>query len=229
MRRLVPHQTNIVTTSRCAQIVRSPANGGLTGASIQSGGYITKTNQNLGEGTIDGIDLDANYRLPLQRWGALFFTLNGSYLLKDETTPYKGAHTYDCSGLFGAVCQTVTPKWRHVARANWETPWNVAITLSWRYIGKVSLDQNSPDPTLNLASFGVYDSFNREIPGYSYLDLAVAWNVWKEVQIRGGINNLLDKDPPVVTSEISAGGAANTYETYDLLGRQVYLAVTAKF
>jgi outer membrane receptor protein involved in Fe transport len=49
------------------------------------------------------------------------------------------------------------------------------------------------------------------------------------VQIRGGVNNLLDKDPPVVTSEITAGGAANTYETYDLLGRQVYLAVTAKF
>jgi outer membrane receptor protein involved in Fe transport len=101
--------------------------------------------------------------------------------------------------------------------------------LSWRYIGKVSLDQNSADPTLNFASFGVYDSFNREISGYSYLDLAVAWNAYKGVQIRGGVNNLLDKDPPVVTSEITAGGAANTYETYDLLGRQVYLAVTAKF
>ncbi len=213
----------------CAQIVRSPANGGLTGASIQSGGYIIQTNQNLGEGMVDGIDLDANYRLPLQGWGTLAFTLNGSYLLTDKTTPYKGAHTYDCSGLFGAVCQTVTPKWRHVARANWATPWDVDITLSWRYIGKVSLDQNSQDPTLNLASFGVYDNFNREIPGYSYLDLAVAWNVWKGVQIRGGVNNMLDKDPPVVTSEITAGGAANTYETYDMLGRQVYLAVTAKF
>jgi outer membrane receptor protein involved in Fe transport len=99
----------------------------------------------------------------------------------------------------------------------------VDLTLSWRYIGKVSLDQNSSDPTLNFASFGVYDSFNREIPGYSYLDLAVAWNVYKGVQIRGGVNNLLDKDPPVVTSEITAGGAANTYETYDLLGRQVCL------
>jgi iron complex outermembrane recepter protein len=213
----------------CAQIVRSVANGGLTGASIASGGYLIQTNQNIGAVLIDGIDLDVNYKLPLDAWGSVAFALNGSYLIKDATTPYSGAHTYDCAGLFGAVCQTVTPKWRHVARASWETPWNVDLTLSWRYIGKVSLDQNSSDPTLNFASFGVYDQFNREIPGYSYLDLAAAWNVYKGVQIRGGINNLLDKDPPVVTSEITAGGAANTYETYDLLGRQVYLAVTAKF
>jgi outer membrane receptor protein involved in Fe transport len=213
----------------CAQIVRSASNGGLTGASIASGGYLIQTNKNIGAVLIDGIDLDVNYKLPLDAWGSVGFALNGSYLIKDATTPYSGAHTYDCAGLFGAVCQTVTPKWRHVARASWETPWNVDLTLSWRYIGKVSLDQNSSDPTLNFASFGVYDQFNREIPGYSYLDLAAAWNVYKGVQIRGGINNLLDKDPPVVTSEITAGGAANTYETYDLLGRQIYLAVTAKF
>ena len=213
----------------CSQIVRSAANGGLTGASIASGGYIIQTNQNIGEVLIDGIDLDMNYKLRLNAWGSALFSMNGSYLIKDATTPYSGANTYDCAGLFGAVCQTVTPKWRHVARATWESPWNVDLTLSWRYIGKVALDQNTNDPTLNFASFGVYDQFNREIPAYNYLDLAVAWNVYKGVQIRGGINNLLDKDPPVVTSEITAGGAANTYETYDLLGRQVYLAVTAKF
>jgi outer membrane receptor protein involved in Fe transport len=137
--------------------------------------------QNIGAQLLEGIDLDATYKLPLPKLGNASFTINGSYLLKDAITPYAGANTYDCSGL------------------------------------------------LNFASFGVYDSFNREISGYSYLDLAVAWNVYKGVQIRTGVNNLLDKDPPVVTSEITAGGAANTYETCDLLGRQVYLAVTAKF
>lgn len=43
------------------------------------------------------------------------------------------------------------------------------------------------------------------------------------------VNNILDKDPPIVTSEITAGGANNTYETYDTLGRQLFLALTAKF
>ena len=47
--------------------------------------------------------------------------------------------------------------------------------------------------------------------------------------MRAGINNLLDKDPPLITSEIVAGGAANTFETYDTLGRQLFVAFTAKF
>jgi iron complex outermembrane recepter protein len=213
----------------CSQIVRSPANGGLTGASVASGGYIIQTNQNLGQAEIDGLDLDANYKFPLPAYGTLLFTLNGTYLLHDKTTPYKGAHTYDCAGLFGPACQTVTPKWRHVVRADWESPWNVDVTLSWRFIGKVQLDSNTSDPTLGGSTFANYDSFNRELANYSYLDLNIAWNVWRGVQIRGGVNNLLDKDPPLVTSELTAGGAANTYETYDLLGRQLYLAVTAKF
>jgi outer membrane receptor protein involved in Fe transport len=49
------------------------------------------------------------------------------------------------------------------------------------------------------------------------------------VQLRAGVNNLFDKNPPIVTSEITAGGQANTYETYDTLGRQLYAAFTAKF
>jgi hypothetical protein len=32
-----------------------------------------------------------------------------------------------------------------------------------------------------------------------------------------------------VTSEITAGGANNTFEVYDALGRQVFLGFTAKF
>jgi iron complex outermembrane receptor protein len=57
----------------------------------------------------------------------------------------------------------------------------------------------------------------------------VSWNVLKQLQLRAGVNNLFDKNPPIVTSEITAGGQANTYETYDTLGRQLYAAFSAKF
>jgi iron complex outermembrane receptor protein len=49
------------------------------------------------------------------------------------------------------------------------------------------------------------------------------------VQIRAGANNVLDKDPPLVNTDIVANGAANTYSTYDLFGRQLFLAFTARF
>ncbi len=47
--------------------------------------------------------------------------------------------------------------------------------------------------------------------------------------MRLGINNILDKDPPLGTVEVVGGGAANTYSTYDVMGRQVFMSVTAKF
>jgi hypothetical protein len=40
---------------------------------------------------------------------------------------------------------------------------------------------------------------------------------------------VLDKDPPVVDTLIVANGAANTYSIYDLFGRQLFVAFTAKF
>jgi hypothetical protein len=40
---------------------------------------------------------------------------------------------------------------------------------------------------------------------------------------------VLDKDPPIINTDIVAGGSANTYSTYDLFGRQLLVALTAKF
>jgi hypothetical protein len=40
---------------------------------------------------------------------------------------------------------------------------------------------------------------------------------------------VLDKDPPLINSFIAPGGQANTYDSYDLFGRQLFVAFTAKF
>jgi iron complex outermembrane receptor protein len=213
----------------CGELVRSPTTGGLVGNSIASGGYIKQTNINVGAASVSGIDLQAGYKLDLPpALGSLALTMNGAYLLKTTLTPLPGAHTYDCAGLFGATCQTINPRWHHIFRTTWLTPWDVTASLSWRYIGRVGLDNNDSDPTLHYASFGAYDHFNSHLPAISYLDLGATWNVWKSLELRAGINNVLDKDPPLATFEIVAGGAANTYSTYDQLGRQVFLAFTAK-
>jgi hypothetical protein len=93
----------------------------------------------------------------------------------------------------------------------------------------VSQDNNNGDPTLHFATFGAYDFYNATIPSYSYLDLEATWNVNKVLQIRAGANNILDKDPPVINTDIVSGGAANTYSIYDMFGRQLFVAFTAKF
>jgi iron complex outermembrane receptor protein len=214
----------------CNQIVRQPKTGSLNGNSVAGGGYVIQENYNLGTAVNSGVDVQLNYKLDLpQRFGDVVFGLNGTYLLHNETTTLPGSPSYDCAGLFGFTCQTVNPRWRHLLRTTWETPWHVSGSITWRYIGAVSQDNDSSDPTLHFSTFNGYDFVNARIPAFNYLDLEATWNVNGIVQIRAGANNLLDKDPPLVNTDIVAGGAANTYSTYDLFGRQLFLAFTARF
>ena len=216
--------------SYCSQIVRAPSTGSLNGNSTTSGGYVIQKNYNLGTAVNSGVDAQMSYRVDLPPgFGGVSFALNGTYLLHNQAQPLPAAASYDCAGLFGVTCQTVNPRWHHLLRATWDTAWDVSASLTWRYIGKVEQDNNTDDPTLHYSYWGAYDYFNARIPAFNYLDLEATWNVNKILQIRAGANNLLDKDPPLVDSELVAGGAANTYSTYDMFGRQLFVAFSAKF
>jgi outer membrane receptor protein involved in Fe transport len=219
----------LATGTDCDQIVRQPNTGSITGNAIATGGYIKQTNVNTGVALESGVDAQFAYRLTLPpRLGALQLDLNGTYLQHFEATPAPGAHTYDCASLFGFTCQTVNPHWRHVARATWQTPVDLDFAVTWRYIGKVSNDNNDPDPTLHFAVYGAYTYQPAVVGSYSYLDLALTWQALKNLEIRGGINNVADKDPPVVPFFIQPGGA-NAYSAYDQLGRELFIASTAHF
>jgi outer membrane receptor protein involved in Fe transport len=216
----------------CAQVVRNHVNGALSGATVAGGGYIVQTSQNIAEVTFRGVDVQGAYRLPLpQAWGTLTSTLNGTVLLKTTTTPAPGQHTFDCAGLFGPLCgTTINPRWRHSLRVTWETPFRALLWLQWRFISKVGVDNNDPDPTLFANKEGVYDPYNRQVPNISYLDLSASYPIREGISIRAGINNLLDKDPPIVATDYTGGaGSPNTFPSCDLLGRQAFVGFTAKF
>ncbi len=217
----------------CSQIMRSPA-GSLTGSTVAGGGYILQKEYNLGISIVSGIDLLMNYRWEIPGvWGHLVTALNGSWLQHTTTTPYPGADSFDCAGLFGATCGTgsVNPRWRSNLRIGWETPWKVLFSAQWRFIGPTSFDNNSTNPLLANIEEGAYDPYNARIPGYSYVDLAAIWHLEHNLELRAGVNNVFDKDPPVIPSyDISGnGGASNSFPTFDLLGRQIFVAFTAKF
>ena len=200
----------------CSQISRHPITGTLNGASVQSGGYIRQTNVNIGAQLLEGIDLQAAYRVDIGNYGSLRFSMNGAYLMTNKTTEFPGSVPYECSGYFGATCQTVNPEWRHNLRTTWELPQDVSVAMTWRYLG--SSKQDDPEPI-----------FRSSLPAVSYIDLSASWQLSSKLQVRGGINNIMDKDPPIVPSDIASGGAPNYYEFYDGLGRQAFVAFTAKF
>jgi iron complex outermembrane recepter protein len=216
----------------CNSVVRNRVTGALSGASAAGGGYILNINANIARVLVRGIDAQSSYRYVLPAgWGTLGATFSGSYLLKYLTTPAPGRHTFDCAGLFGPNCNTaINPRWRHNLRVNWETPFKLILSAQWRFIGKVGLDNNDPDPSLFGASIRGFNAANAQLPDMSYLDLSAIYTVHEGIMLRAGVNNVLDKDPPIVATNFSGGpGTPNTLPGYDLLGRQAFVGMTARF
>lgn len=216
----------------CSQVVRTTTDFSLQGATLATGGYILQTNVNLASALVSGIDVQTNYRLDLTpHFGSLLWSLNGSYIIHNSTTPLPGGGSYDCGGLFGSTCQTFTPRWRHNLRTTWVSPWNLDASLNWRFIGKVGNDNNDPNPLLHFVVEGAYDFQSAQAPNVSYIDLQLAWHTpLKGLDIRAGVDNLFDRDPPILVLPAYYGaGYANTAPAYDTLGRQLYVAFTATF
>jgi outer membrane receptor protein involved in Fe transport len=195
-------------------------------------GYIDGTNLNLGQYKTNGWDVALNYvwDMPAQwgGWGSILFNFLGTYVHEFLTTPIPGLGTYNCAGLFGTVCGTPQPHWRNNFRTTWATPWNWDLSLNWRYFGQTSLDATSGDPQLA----GSYSTVDAKIPARNYWDLAASWNINKTWTVRGGVNNILDQDPPIISSTIAGPpfGNGNTYpQGYDCCGRTLFVNLQAKF
>ena len=206
----------------CDSISRNPLNGTLTGAS----GYVSAVNQNLTEIHKRGVDLQADYRLPVGRWGSVETNLSGTYLSLDETSvPTEGS--YDCASLFGPTCGVPNPRWRHTVRATWTTPWTVDLSIQWRFLAHVNADINSSNPILGS---GCCTGVDAKIPSYSYFDFTTAWHVSDKMTLRAGITNILDKDPPMLDTVFLGLAASPTNSwpgLYDPLGRSIFVSLTA--
>ena len=110
----------------------------------------------------------------------------------------------------------------------------MSASLTWRFLGPVTQDNDSQQPGLAGAVFAAFDYFNYRIPGYNYIDLEATWDVNKVLQIRAGANNVLDKDPPTIDTANTGGNTnyaeSNTYPSlYDVAGRYVYANLTIDF
>jgi iron complex outermembrane receptor protein len=210
----------------CALVERS-SSGALFGTTIAGKGFISGTAVNVANAEVRGVDIQSGYRVPLHSLGTLTFNLNGTYLANTTVTPLPGFGTFDCAGLYGATCASVNPRWRHNLRTNWQLPWTgFLVSAQWRYIGRSSLDSNSSNP---LLSNGRINTLYAHVGSVNYLDLSAEWNVTKMFSLRAGINNILDKDPPVIPTDITGTGSGNVFASYDTLGREVFAGFTAKF
>lgn len=222
--------TNTLNALACSLIHRNAA-GSLW---LTSDGYVTDLNQNIGSVRTKGIDVNASYSHQVSNLGSLSFSVVGTYL-KKFVTDNGLTEAYNCAGYFGVTCGVPLPKWRSKSRVTFSTESGFSLSGQWRYLAHVRDDALSTNSTLNGV---VYDP-GSHIKAQSYFDLTATMALGDHYTFRLGANNLLDRQPPLVTSGKSSGSGSacggvvcngNTYPgVYDSLGRYLYASVTLDF
>ena len=215
-----------LTSSQFCDLIHRDVRGSLW---LPNGGFITATNLNLSKWKTSGLDLTLTYNHNMGAWGGLGFYFIGTYLQEFKQEPVPGLGEYDCKGLFGTTCGSPLPEWRHKLRATWSTPWKADVAFTWRHINKVALETTSSNPLLNAPTLDL----DKELAARDYIDIAASWPLTKQLTLRGGVNNIFDKDPPVVSNTITGPrifGNGNTFpQVYDSLGRKVFVTLTLNF
>jgi outer membrane receptor protein involved in Fe transport len=226
--------TATFTPASCALVNRDPA-GSIWLSSL---GFVTDLPNNQGGIKTDGVDISAAYRFDIGGMGSLSSSFLGSWLRR-YITDNGLTEPYDCAGFYGSICSGGTvsssapmPKWRHKFRTTWESPWGLGLSGQWRRVGKVRHERNSDDETLNSA--GAPPQLGNKVHAEDYIDIAATYTLLDRINLRAGINNVFDNDPPRITS--SAGSCptgpcnGNTFPgTWDALGRYVWMGATIDF
>ena len=224
----IDNSTATTIAPSCALIHRNAA-GSLW---LSPDGFVIDTPTNVGGIKTSGFDFNASYSHRLGGLGNLSATFVGTWL-KKYVTDNGLAEPYDCAGLYGSTCSGATvsssaplPKWRHKARATLQMPSGVGVSLQWRMMGKVAHESEELG--------GATPQLSGKVKAQHYFDLATTYAFGDHYNLRLGVNNLLDNDPPLMTSAAGSCPAGpcngNTFPgTWDALGRYFYAGVTLDF
>ncbi|MFL6736711.1 MAG: TonB-dependent receptor domain-containing protein, partial [Sphingomonas sp.] len=195
-------------------------------------GFITLTNLNVGGLQTKGFDLQGSYNHRLGGIGTLNVSFVGTLLKHLITNPF-GDITYDCVGLYGPTCSPNTPptppnpKWRHKLRIGLTMPNGLGVSAQWRHFSSVTLDTLSNDPDLNGGGAPNGNPGDERLAARNYFDLAFSARMAQKLNLRVGVNNIFDKDPPV--NGLALGNGNTWPQMYDALGRYMFAGFTVDF
>ncbi len=223
-------------------LVHRDVNGSLW---ISNNGYVSDPLSNNGALREKGIDFDVSYNLDMGAYGKMHTSFVATKVNSYQILPLQSRPdtAFDCNGFYGNSCGSPNFKWRHTLTSTWMTPWRGAdVSLAWRYFGAVTVDGLSSNPNISVdgttnpaaceyfPGFSCISTTDAHLSSRSYIDLSGSMKVADHVTVRLGINNILDKDPPIVGANNIASGNGNTFPSqYDALGRYVFGSVTVQF
>jgi len=187
--------------------------------------YWARKNQpiNVGQMHNRGIDWETTYRHRLG-FGNLTSTLNGTYLLKADHT-LAGTDNVWLSNLnFFGTNDDVS--FRHVVR--WSTTLDTGA-FSNSLIANYRNGYTDASATSYNLDKGVNETFRIEVPSHLTFDWQGKWAVTKAINLRAGVKNLADRNPPL-SLRASSGHQVGFDPRYaDPMGRTFYLTGNYSF
>lgn len=173
-----------------------------------------------------GIDFDASYRSAVGN-GFLGIRLYANYLDKFDTQQFTGAPVLHYAGVSVVTSNPAAyPRLRGSLTVDYQNG-PFAITVSEQMIGKMRLDIPG-----NLPNGARVNFTNPNVPAVFYTDLTLRAKVpghGGNLELFTTINNLFDRQPPLIPGTTPGVNIPTNISVYDIVGRAYTAGVRFKF
>lgn len=186
---------------------------------------VNRSQLNLVERRIRGVDFEAHYSLPLANLGVSSSGVLGLRLLAtytDELSYNDGSRRIDQAGaLAGDGSLPGLPRVRGYGSISY-TDGPLIVHLGARYVGDA--DRDRTDPPLEFAV--------NHFPSQVYVDTSIQYTLLSaqasRVQLFANVSNLLDEEPVITGRDVFFSAATNPLH-YDVIGRAYSAGIRFSF
>ena len=201
------------TAPECALVMRPSPKAFPTGARIAP--------SNIAFLKTSGIDFDATYRTELGN-GNLNLRLYASYLDSYKTQQSATAPVLEFAGRGSSANQPIgRPKWRGTFNVNYNIG-GLGLFVSEQYIGKLKLGSQEPNQIFA----------DPKVKPVWYTDATISYrlpSLGGTTELFLTVNNLFDKDPPLIPGTLPGLNLPTIISLYDTVGRAFTFGARAKF
>lgn len=177
---------------------------------------------NLGAYKTAGVDVQLDWGISLDAIGlspSSFIDINSAVGWLDkfdvQTLPGEAyAHYAGTVGSPSGFQPGSLPKWKATTSIAYRDS-AFTLGLRWRFLDKMAPAARAANPATTTPG----------VPSYHLLDLYGSVTVARQYTLRFGINNLADRQPPILNGRLGTTEAS----TYDVLGRTFTVGIGARF
>jgi outer membrane receptor protein involved in Fe transport len=152
--------------------------------------------------------------------GALGFRVSGTWLIsfKQQTAPTAAIVQLAGTGGTGSPTESYY-SYRTLTGVSYQVG-PASMELEWTHLPTIENSIQASQPNTTILPTRQYNLFNLNV-GYDFSE---------RISARLGVDNLFDKQPPIVGAQpgVTDGAGSTNPSVYDVLGRRFYLGFKAK-